>query len=517
MKRSRLLSLLLALLLAASLMAPAAAAEDAPVLVSDARGLLEAIASDTTILLAPGRYDLSAAIGEIQSGGEAAWLAAHPALLFEDMYDGWGVLVRDVKGLTIRGTGDVELVIEPRQADVLRFERCHDLTLENMTMGHTPEAGACTGDVLDFTDCERITLRALDLYGCGAYGLCSQRCSDLRAEDCVIRDCSYGALRAEATLGLRLVNSAVRGCGGYNLLDLTLSSLRFDDCVMENNSTLWGFLSQAEGNAVHFAGCRFGEWESAQLRPFQGAGGPVSFDGNCVFAEGSGSGSVTVASAEELFDAIRPGAAIFVQPGRYELSEWIDRTWQEEGSAWNERHPFVRLQECYDGVEVVISGADGLSIMGLGGTREETELVVTPRSADVLGFENCIGVSLANMSLGHTDGADCSGSVLNFEGGSDILLTNLDLYGCGTLGVSAFQSGSLTMRGCHVHDCVYGPAEFYNSWGELCFEDCVFTDSTGGFNFIECTMPYFQRCVFGAEEYASLAFRGDVALENCCW
>ena len=51
MKRSRLLSLLLALLLAASLMAPAAAAEDAPVLVSDARGLLEAIAPDTTILL----------------------------------------------------------------------------------------------------------------------------------------------------------------------------------------------------------------------------------------------------------------------------------------------------------------------------------------------------------------------------------------------------------------------------------------------------------------------------------
>lgn len=517
MKSSRILSLLLILLLAACLTAPGAAAEDGPVLVSDARGLLEAIAPDTTILLAPGRYDLSAAIEEIRGGDGSAWLEAHPLLSFEDMYDGWGVLVRGADGLTLRGTGEVELVVQPRQADVLRFERCHDLTLENMTMGHTPEAGACTGDVLDFTDCERITLRALDLYGCGAYGVATLRCSDLTGEDCVIRDCSYGLLRAEATLGLRFAGSELRGCGGYNLLDLTLSSLRFDDCVFENNATLWGFLSQAEGNAVHFAGCSFGEWESAQLRPFSAESGSVSFDERCVFSEVSGNGTVTVTSAEELFDAIRPGAAIFVQPGRYDLSAWIDETWREEGSAWNDRHPFVRMQECYDGVEIVITGADGLSIMGLGAAREETELVATPRFADVLSFENCYGVSLANMTLGHTEGADCSGSVLSFDNAADITLTNLDLYGCGTFGVDAFESGALTMRGCRVHHCLYGPAEIFNSWGELCFEDCVFTDSTGGFNFIECTMPSFRRCVFGGEEYASLAARGDVELEDCWW
>ncbi|MDO4974547.1 MAG: right-handed parallel beta-helix repeat-containing protein [Eubacteriales bacterium] len=517
MKLSRIFSLFLLMLLAVCLAAPCAAAADAPVLVSDARGLLEAIAPDTTILLAPGRYNLSEAIGEIRNNGEMDWLAQHPALLFEDMYDGCGVLVRGVDGLTIRGTGEVELVTEPRYADVLRFERCHDLALEGMTMGHTPEAGACTGDVLDFTDCERVTLRALDLYGCGAYGVSTLRCSDLRGEDCVIRDCSYGLLHAEATLGLRFVHSELRGCGGYNLLELTLSSLCFEDCVFENNATLWGFLSQTEGNALLFAGCSFGDWESAQLRTFSGEDGPVRFDERCVFSETGGNRTVTVASAEELFDAIRPGAAIFVQPGRYDLSAWIDETWREQGSAWNERHPFVRLQECYDGVEVVISGADGLSIMGLGAGRDETELTVTPRYADVLGFENCIGVSLANMTIGHTEGADCSGSVLYFDSSTDILLTNLDLYGCGTLGVYSFQSGALTMRGCHVHDCVYGPAEFYSSWGELRFEDCIFADSTGGFNFIECPTPYFQRCVFGAEEYASLAARGDVELEDCWW
>ncbi|MBQ5567970.1 MAG: hypothetical protein IIT41_01865, partial [Oscillospiraceae bacterium] len=59
----------------------------------------------------PGRYNLSEAIGEIRNNGEMDWLAQHPELLFEDMYDGCGVLVRGVDGLTIRGTGEVELVL----------------------------------------------------------------------------------------------------------------------------------------------------------------------------------------------------------------------------------------------------------------------------------------------------------------------------------------------------------------------------------------------------------------------
>jgi hypothetical protein len=59
--------------------------------------------------------------------------------------------------------------------------------------------------------------------------------------------------------------------------------------------------------------------------------------------------------------------------------------------------------------------------------------------------------------------------------------------------------------------------ELYNCWGDFVFEDCVFTDSDGGFNFIESTMPYFLRCVFGPKEYTSVAYRSDIALERCYW
>ncbi len=519
MKASRFITLLSVLLLALCLCAPraAAAGPTGPVLVSDARGLLESIASDTTVVLSPGRYDVSAAIGEIMSGDSAAWLSAHPGLRFEDCWDGYALLISGVDGLTIRGMEQVELVVEPRQADVLRFENCRNITLETMTLGHSERPGVCMGDVLDFSACEGVTLRGLDLYGCGAFGVTAMNCGDLRMEDSTIRDCSYGLLNVSNSRGLRFINCSMHGTGGYNMLDVTLSSLSFDGCTFEDNSGLWGFLSQAEGNSLRFYACSFGAWETAQLAAFREGNSAVSFDELCQFSDETDKGSVSVSSVGELFEAVRPGAAIFLEPGRYNLSEWIDETWAAEGEAWNGRHPFVRLEECFDGVQAVITGADGMSIMGLGEDRSGVELVIEPRYARVLRFENCYGLSVANLTAGHTEGAECGGSVLDFDSCSDITLTNLDLYGCGTYGVSCTQCGPLAMRGCRVHDCVYGPLDLYGGWGDYAFEDCVFSGSAGGFSAIESPDLHFRRCIFGADEYASIAFRAGVTLEHCSW
>ena len=73
------------------------------------------------------------------------------------------------------------------------------------------------------------------------------------------------------------------------------------------------------------------------------------------------------------------------------------------------------------------------------------------------------------------------------------------------------------MRGCRVHDCVYGPLDLYGGWGDYAFEDCVFSGSAGGFSAIESPDLHFRRCIFGADEYASIAFRAGVTLEHCSW
>lgn len=505
MKRSRIFVLLLALLLAAGLSAPRAAADDA-VRVSDAQSFLEAIAPGAVIELEPGVYNLSEAIA---SGAASSQWVSYP-----ECWEGREVVVQNLDGLTIRGLGGVELVVEPRMADVLRFEGCSNITLSGMTLGHTIEPGVCTGAVLEFVSCSSVTLSDLDLYGCGTYGIEASYCSDLRMERSTIRECSFGILSVYDCRGFRFVDCELRDCAGYNMLAVTTSALSFDNCSFRNNSGMWDFISQTEGNSLRFYACRFDTWETAQLVGLEGVSN-VSFDELCDFADTPGDATVTVTNEGEFFEAIRPGAVICLQPGRYDLGAWIAETWAAEGENWNSHHPFVRLQECYDGVEAVIRDADGLSILGLGQSRADTELIVEARYANVLAFENCAELALANLTLGHSEGGLCSGSVVALDGSNSVTLTNLDLYGCGTYGVYSFQSGSLAMRGCTVRDCSGGPVQAYGGWGDYRFEDCVFVDSDGGFAFFECPDVLFQRCVFGAKEYASIAFLNGATLEDC--
>ena len=101
--------------------------------------------------------------------------------------------------------------------------------------------------------------------------------------------------------------------------------------------------------------------------------------------------TVTVGSIEELLEAIGPHTGILLKPGYYNMSEYIEYVWAKEGESWNERHPYVQLRDCYDGVEVVIRRLDGLSIYG--DNENLTEIVVEPRYAQVLNFEECDNIT----------------------------------------------------------------------------------------------------------------------------
>ena len=90
-----------------------------------------------------------------------------------------------------------------------------------------------------------------------------------------------------------------------------------------------------------------------------------------------------VGTTEELLEAIRPGARIFVEPGYYNLSEYIENVWEQEGMKWNDSHPYVKLEECYDGVEIVVENVDDLKIKGYEKNPWNTELVADPRYAAI--------------------------------------------------------------------------------------------------------------------------------------
>lgn len=229
---------------------------------------------------------------------------------------------------------------------------------------------------------------------------------------------------------------------------------------------------------------------------------------------------IHVSSVEELLEAIAPGAEIIVEPGRYDLTEFLqDYPNVRDQIEWTEGHPYVQLGSVYDGVEVTVMDVDGLIIAGGGDSAAETEIVTSPRYAAVLNFENCTDIRLSCLTMGHTEVGDCSGNVLDFERCEDILLLDMDLYGCGVYGIHANGCGDLYVANSVIHDCEYAPFDLINGTGDVLVTGCTFSGSCWGGNYEPNRLSRlaFNACVFGEGESNGWYFRNDVEFRNCEW
>ena len=227
---------------------------------------------------------------------------------------------------------------------------------------------------------------------------------------------------------------------------------------------------------------------------------------------------VTVDSIEELLEAVAPHTGILLKPGYYNMSEYIEYVWAQEGERWNEKHPYVQLRNCYDGVEVVIQRVDGLSICG--DNKNLTEIVVDPRYAQVLNFEECHDLTLSGLTMGHTETGACSGNVLDFRSCRNIRLSAMDIYGCGVYGIGCYDgTGELYVYSSTIRDCAYGALKILDGNGRFEFHNCGLTGSEAR-DWYEPT-PYselaFYECVFGENETSYYMFLEDIYTEDCVW
>lgn len=229
--------------------------------VSTAGEFLEAIAPDVVIELAPGTYNLTEYLREA-SDNVSDYVA-------RGFTDGWQAEIHEVERLTIRGAkdGKVEVVSEPRYSDVLYFNDCSDIVIENITFGHTIEQGNCEGAVLAFDYCRKISLDSLDLYGCGTYGVVADHTVGIALKDCIIRECSYGIV------DLICSDTIFEGCTfrdnrGFDMLSLSGSFAHFEGCSFtgnEGDNFLPAYYHSDSESGARFERCTFGSWESQRL------------------------------------------------------------------------------------------------------------------------------------------------------------------------------------------------------------------------------------------------------------
>ncbi len=229
--------------------------------VSTAGEFLEAIAPDVVIELAPGTYNLTE---YLRKGSDN--VSDYVSRTFTD---GWQADIHKVEGLTIRGAkdGKVEVVAEPRYSDVLYFNDCSDIVIENITFGHTIEPGNCEGAVLEFDYCQKISLNDLDLYGCGTYGVVADQTVSITLKDCIIRECSYGIVDLLCSDTI-FEDCTFKDNRGFDMLSLSDSFAHFEGCSFtgnEGDNFLPAYYHSDNESGARFECCTFGRWESRRL------------------------------------------------------------------------------------------------------------------------------------------------------------------------------------------------------------------------------------------------------------
>lgn len=497
------LSAILSLLLLFAAAAPLAAADEpaAPaegeIRTVDAETvdeLLKAIAPDTIINLTGRSYNLTEAQGYGVFGSKYySW---------NEIYDdGWELQIDNVRNLTIRAAHPgAEIVTVPRYACVMKFNNCQHLTLEGFTCGHTDGAGFCTGAVINLSSCRDVSVTGCDLYGCGTYGLEIDRSRGVHAVGTTIRDCSYGALTANASADILLdncsvygiegysgiftyhgcrdcavINTLVRSCGSSSLMELNVSrNIYLGGCEIAGNKFNGMFFCSpypvaVEGCAFKNNSCEYG-WYDEQWRTSERAVDPsgktyedaeleaLTLTKNISWAapeetvsvqapEPDEDGVIHVHTVDELLASIAPNTSIFLESGVYNLSEAIGY-----GTDSGEYYDWMA---CYDGPGLVIHNVENLTITGESPIM--ASIAAQPRYADVLSFENCRGISLSGITAGHTQAvSDCAGGVLNFMGTDEVSIENCSLYGCGVLGVTATNCKHMSISYTEIHHCSYG-------------------------------------------------------------
>lgn len=229
------------------------------VTVTDERGLLDALKDNTTILLPEGtRLNLSKVLGKascFKGEGRAyeGYVEPHmqsgePTLVSESVFDGHQLTVVNLRNVTISGSDDCHIVVDPAYAYVLNFVQCENIRIENVTMGHTAE-GYCTGGVVGMYRCSGMEIDSCDLYGCGAYGLVADTTRDVTMTRTIIRDCSYGIMQLFGCSGATFSECSFYRNREYSLVtvDAGCSGVLFEACrFFENHGLLFDLQSTIE-------------------------------------------------------------------------------------------------------------------------------------------------------------------------------------------------------------------------------------------------------------------------------
>lgn len=497
---------------------PATAPSEGPKVVSNVDDFLAAIASDTEIYLTEGTYYLNTAADYGSSGN------AYYSWVEEGVND--YCLTINASHLTIRGAGQgkTNLLTEPRSADVLSLKDCRDLTLEGMSLGHTVEPQVCDGCVISLREGSGVTLKDLDLYGCGTVGVMAYNVQDLSIHECVVHDCSFNGISLNCCRDASIQNSVFRSLGKDNPVEAVFSlseseNVEISNCDITENYTgnilmVNPYLSESAerdcgvtfrgnrvtGNRISQAmfsvfyseflmdGNLFDENESrnwyatASTHAVDLEGVEVVFEdasqetlpaapGVAASVSTGEQAQVHVSTTDEFLKALASDTCIILDTDLIDLSaaseyaeaeKYLSRS--DYGATFGGATENYCWEYDFDGPGLVIKNLTNLTIKAEGVDRAAHVISATPRYSDVLTFDGCSAITISGFTAGHTkEPGSCAGGVILFRNCKNLLVDNCGLFGCGVIGVQAQRCENLQVVNSEIYECSQSGITLYDT------------------------------------------------------
>lgn len=221
------------------------------VTVGTAQEFVNAIGSNKRILLKPGVYNLSTIQQNNNSDNSVVW---------ENVYDGKELNIKNLHDLTIEGTGSgtTEIKVSPRYANIMKFTNVNNVSIKNIIAGHTPEPYECNAGVLTFNTSNDISIENSELYGCGSIGISLNSVKRLEASNCKIDHCSLRAIDISNSESIKFTNNKIINHEAFsNIVAVSnAKEVTFEKCEFaDNNNFSWSFLEAADNSNVLLDKC----------------------------------------------------------------------------------------------------------------------------------------------------------------------------------------------------------------------------------------------------------------------
>lgn len=217
---------------------------------------------------------------------------------------------------------------------------------------------------------------------------------------------------------------------------------------------------------------------------------------------------IQVNTADQLIRVIDSDRALKLNSGDYVLSDVRDT-----------RMAHVRWDKVFDGKSITIRNVKNMTITGC--MEKPTRLLVKPRYAFVLNFEDCENIILENLVLGHSpDKGTCTSGVLGAVNCKNLVLRNCTLFGCGTEGLTLNKVQDMRFENSCIKDCTYGIMTLTGS-ETLRFVKSVFTrnEKFWGVKISDSKDIRFEECKFIRNQAENELFHAvsaaDVFAKKC--